>query len=55
MVKHANFILNGGGASAADIENLIRHVMDEVKRRQGVRLEPEVRIVGEPETAAGDA
>ncbi len=53
--KHANFILNIGGASAADIEDLIRHVMDEVERQQGVRLETEVRIVGEPETAAGDA
>lgn len=53
--KHANFILNSGGASAAEIEALIRHVMDEVERLQGIRLEAEVRIVGEPATAVGEA
>ncbi len=46
--KHANFIVNLGGARAADIEALIRHVQREVARRFGIRLEPEVRIVGEP-------
>ncbi len=46
--KHANFIVNTGGARAADIEALIRLVADTVARTQGVRLEPEVRIVGEP-------
>lgn len=46
--KHANFIINHGTASAADIERLIEHVTAEVERRHGVRLEPEVRIVGEP-------
>eukprot|EP00119_Amphimedon_queenslandica_P003427 XP_003389650.1 PREDICTED: uncharacterized protein LOC100641185 [Amphimedon queenslandica] len=45
--KHANFILNEQGASAADLESLIVEVADEVKQRQGVRLVPEVRIVGE--------
>ncbi len=45
--KHANFILNEAGASAADLESLIRRVVDEVGKRQGVRLVPEVRIVGE--------
>lgn len=44
---HANFIVNTGGARAADIEALIGHVQGEVERRFGVRLEPEVRIVGE--------
>lgn len=44
--KHANFIVNTGNASAADIEALIFHVRDEVWRRQGVELVPEVRIVG---------
>ncbi|MCG8434493.1 MAG: UDP-N-acetylmuramate dehydrogenase [Gammaproteobacteria bacterium] len=45
--KHANFIINGGDASAADIEELITHVRDTVKRIHGVELIPEVRIIGE--------
>lgn len=45
--KHANFIINTGGATAADIEALIAKVQAEVERVHGVRLEPEVRIVGE--------
>ena len=45
--KHANFIVNESGARAADVEALIRTVIEEVERRQGVRLEPEVRIIGE--------
>ncbi len=44
--KHANFIVNTGGAMAADIENLIREVADTVERLHGVRLVPEVKIVG---------
>ena len=46
--KHANFIVNDGSASAADIETLIREVADTVAARQGVRLQTEVHIVGEP-------
>ena len=46
--KHANFIVNPGGrGSAADIENLIEHVQQTVRSRQGVELVTEVRIVGE--------
>jgi UDP-N-acetylmuramate dehydrogenase len=44
---HANFIVNEGAASAADIEILIQRVQSEVAARFGVSLEPEVRIVGE--------
>lgn len=44
---HANFIVNDGTASAADIEQLIAHVMQTVERTHGVELKPEVRIVGE--------
>lgn len=44
---HANFIVNDGTASAADIEQLITHVMQTVQRTHGVQLKPEVRIVGE--------
>jgi UDP-N-acetylmuramate dehydrogenase len=46
--KHANFIINYGSASAADLEHLIEHVRATVERVHGVRLTPEVRILGEP-------
>jgi UDP-N-acetylmuramate dehydrogenase len=45
--KHANFILNEGEATAGDLEALITHVQREVERAHGIRLHPEVRIVGE--------
>jgi UDP-N-acetylmuramate dehydrogenase len=43
---HGNFIINEGGATAADVIKLIERVMAEVKRRFGVQLEPEVEMVG---------
>jgi UDP-N-acetylmuramate dehydrogenase len=46
--KHANFIENTGGASAADIELLINLIQNSVEREHNIRLETEVRIVGEP-------
>ena len=45
--KHANFIINTGDASAADIEALINHVQATVEKVHGVKLQHEVRIVGE--------
>ncbi len=45
--KHANFIVNTGSATASDIEQLIDVVRDRVERIHGVRLQTEVRIVGE--------
>ncbi len=45
--KHANFIVNRGRATAADIERLIERVRDAVERGTGVRLHPEVCIIGE--------
>jgi UDP-N-acetylmuramate dehydrogenase len=45
--KHANFIVNYGAATAADVEQLIEHVRATVERVHGVRLTPEVRILGE--------
>ena len=45
--KHANFIINHGNASAADIEAVIRYVQDTVAAVHKVTLRPEVRIVGE--------
>lgn len=46
--KHANFIINTGAARAADIEALIANIITTVEQAHGVRLIPEVRIVGEP-------
>jgi len=46
--KHANFIVNTGSATAADIESLIIEVRAVVEQKTGIRLQPEVRIVGEP-------
>lgn len=46
--KHANFIINHGEATAADVETLIGHVRATVERVHGVSLTPEVRIVGVP-------
>lgn len=51
--KHANFIINTGGAKASDIEALIDRIQKEVERIHGVRLELEARIVGEPLTGRG--
>jgi UDP-N-acetylmuramate dehydrogenase len=45
--KHANFIVNIGAATAEDIENLILEVQATVEKQTGIRLHPEVRIVGE--------
>ena len=45
--KHANFIVNAGGATAADIEDLINDVQATVQQQTGINLHPEVRIVGE--------
>jgi UDP-N-acetylmuramate dehydrogenase len=45
--KHANFIVNTGGARAADIETLIETAHRSVLEKFGIDLEREVRIVGE--------
>ena len=47
--KHANFIVNQGGATAGDIENLINHTRQVVKKNYDIDLQPEVRIMGEKE------
>lgn len=44
--KHANFIVNAGGATAADIEHLIDHVAATVRAAHGVELQHEVRFLG---------
>ncbi len=45
--KHANFIINDGDATAADVEALIHHVAATVESSQGVELQTEVRIIGD--------
>ena len=50
--KHANFIVAGPGASALDVLALIRHVQETVAARTGIRLDPEVHLVGDLDTAA---
>lgn len=45
--KHANFIVNDGNATAADIENLIYLLQEKIEQMQGVKLIPEVHIIGE--------
>lgn len=43
--KHANFIVNLGGATAKDITELITYAQSEVKDKTGYFLEPEVRLI----------
>lgn len=45
--KHCGFVINKGGATASDIMALITEVADRVERRSGVRMEPEVKRLGE--------
>lgn len=45
--KHAGFVINTGRATARDILAVINHVTQEVDRRFNVRLEPEIKILGE--------
>jgi UDP-N-acetylmuramate dehydrogenase len=45
--KHANFIVNLGNATAADVEGVISRVQEAVASRMGVTLAREVMIVGE--------
>lgn len=45
--RHANFILNCGGATASDIFELIRHVQQRVYQEWSLLLEPEVKMLGE--------
>ena len=44
--RHANFIVNRGGASAADVANLMARIQSRVQRASGVRLDPEIRNIG---------
>ena len=45
--KHAGFVVNAGGATAADVQGLIKEVQRRVFEKHGVKLYPEVRMIGE--------
>ena len=45
--KHCGFVINKGGATAKDVQLLMKEVADRVEERFGVRLEPEVKMLGE--------
>ena len=44
--KHAGFIVNAGGATAADVMRLVEHIKNEVYRTSGVTLECEMKTLG---------
>ena len=46
-LKHCNFFVNNGNATARDIENLIKKVKQKVFEKTGVNLELEIKIIGE--------
>lgn len=45
--RHANIMINTGGATASDVRRLIGHVQRTVEREQGYRLSPEISFVGD--------
>ena len=45
--KHANFIVNLGGAKAGDIDFIIQHIQEKVHHKKGVHLQTEVKYLGE--------
>lgn len=45
--KHAGFVINKAAADSDDILNVIQHVIDTVYEKTNVKLEPEVKIIGE--------
>ncbi len=46
-VKHANFLINNGNATASDLENLGKMVIDKVYKKFNIELEWEVKIIGD--------
>ena len=44
--KHAGFVVNTGGATCADVLRLMEHIQNTVLARTGIRLEPEVLVLG---------
>jgi UDP-N-acetylmuramate dehydrogenase len=50
--RHANFIVNAGGATATDVHALMEQITRRVWEQKAVRLEPEVKLVGDWEDAS---
>src|SRR6185369_17845527 len=48
--QHANFIVNVGGATAADVKALMDEVADLVWQARAIRLVPEIKLIGDWET-----
>ena len=46
-IRHANFIVNKGGATAKDVTKLIKHIQKEVKEKTGINLQTEIVTVGD--------
>ncbi len=46
-IKHANFIVNKGGATAKDVTHLIENIQKEVKEKTGIELQTEIVSAGE--------
>ena len=44
--KHCGFIINKGNATAKDIYNLIIYIQKTIYERFGVKLEPEIKLIG---------
>ena len=44
--RHANFVVNQGGARALDVVSVINHMHDQVQERYGIDLTPEVKFLG---------
>jgi UDP-N-acetylmuramate dehydrogenase len=53
--KHANFIVNLGGATARDVLALVRLAKDTVQRETGIRLEEELRVIGEHDSSGDES
>ncbi len=45
--KHCGFVINNKGATAKDVVELIKQVSDKVEQMSGIKLEPEVKMIGE--------
>jgi UDP-N-acetylmuramate dehydrogenase len=45
-IEHANFIINTGSATAADVAELVRVVQRTIEDRDGIHLEPEIEVLG---------
>ncbi len=45
--RHANFIVNLGGATASDVKSLVALVKNVVREREGIELEEEIKIIGD--------